>query len=191
MSRHPSAALWIVVAMLCAGGALAQRSPPADEESAKDIVATTVRSLRATRASSPSARRATRRRRCRTRPPGCSSAPTPATGCATTTTSPPRSGSSIERRWLSLPRLVVSASARTSSPRRCAASEMNSTLTGFSSVRTRAKVATSPSARRPRVPHASRARAGTSPTRPSARTEIGRQGVLIIDAAILATRLAA
>ena len=45
MSRHPSASLWIIAATLCAGGALAQDKAPADEESAKDIVATTVRSL--------------------------------------------------------------------------------------------------------------------------------------------------
>ena len=45
MRRHPSAALWIVAAMLCTGGALAQDKMPADEESAKGIVADTVRSL--------------------------------------------------------------------------------------------------------------------------------------------------
>ena len=44
MTRHPSTALWIVAAMLCAGGAGAQNASPADEETAKDIVATTVRS---------------------------------------------------------------------------------------------------------------------------------------------------
>jgi hypothetical protein len=43
MSRYPSAALWIIAAMLCAGAALAQAEPPDDEESAKDIVADTVR----------------------------------------------------------------------------------------------------------------------------------------------------
>jgi hypothetical protein len=43
MRRHPSAALWMIAAMLCAG-AFAQEKMPADEESAKDIVADTVRS---------------------------------------------------------------------------------------------------------------------------------------------------
>jgi hypothetical protein len=41
---HPLASLWLVAAaLLAAGGALAQDQAPADEESAKDIVATTVR----------------------------------------------------------------------------------------------------------------------------------------------------
>ena len=44
MTRYPGAALWIVATMLRAGAALAQAVPPADEESAKDIVADTVRS---------------------------------------------------------------------------------------------------------------------------------------------------
>jgi hypothetical protein len=44
MTGHASASLWINTAMLCAGGVLAQDVPPADEESAKDIVADTVRS---------------------------------------------------------------------------------------------------------------------------------------------------
>jgi hypothetical protein len=44
MKRHQNSALWIVAAMLCAGGAFAQDKMPADDESAKDIVATTVRS---------------------------------------------------------------------------------------------------------------------------------------------------
>ena len=43
--RHPSAALWLIATALCAGGALAQVKARVDEESAKDIVATTVRSL--------------------------------------------------------------------------------------------------------------------------------------------------
>ena len=43
--RHPIAALWLIATALCAGGALAQVKAPVDEESAKDIVATTVRSL--------------------------------------------------------------------------------------------------------------------------------------------------
>jgi hypothetical protein len=44
MMRDPRAAPWIVAAMLCAGAAFAQAVPPGDEESAKDIVADTVRS---------------------------------------------------------------------------------------------------------------------------------------------------
>ncbi len=44
MRSHPSAPLWTIAAMLCAGGALAQDKTPADEESAKGIVADTVRS---------------------------------------------------------------------------------------------------------------------------------------------------
>ena len=44
MIGNPSAALWIIAAMLCAGGAFAQNKMPADEESAKGIVADTVRS---------------------------------------------------------------------------------------------------------------------------------------------------
>jgi hypothetical protein len=44
MFRHRLASLWLVAAALGAGGALAQDRAPADEESAKDIVATTVRS---------------------------------------------------------------------------------------------------------------------------------------------------
>jgi hypothetical protein len=44
MMRDPGAAPWIVAAMLCAGAALAQGVSPGDEESAKDIVADTVRS---------------------------------------------------------------------------------------------------------------------------------------------------
>ena len=43
--RHPIATLWLIATALCAGGALAQVKAPVDEESAKDIVATTVRSL--------------------------------------------------------------------------------------------------------------------------------------------------
>jgi hypothetical protein len=45
MSRHAIAFFYAVAATLAAGGALAQVKAPADEESAKDIVATTVRSL--------------------------------------------------------------------------------------------------------------------------------------------------
>jgi hypothetical protein len=45
MSRHWSTMLGLVAAALGAGGALAQNAAPADEGSAKDIVATTVRSL--------------------------------------------------------------------------------------------------------------------------------------------------
>jgi hypothetical protein len=44
MSRHPIAMLWLLVTGLSAPGAFAQDQMPADEESAKDIVATTVRS---------------------------------------------------------------------------------------------------------------------------------------------------
>ena len=44
MSRHLIAALWVIAAALGAAGAFAQDSAPADEESAMDIVATTVRS---------------------------------------------------------------------------------------------------------------------------------------------------
>jgi hypothetical protein len=44
MKRDPGAAPWVVAAMLGAGAALAQGMPPDDEESAKDIVADTVRS---------------------------------------------------------------------------------------------------------------------------------------------------
>jgi hypothetical protein len=44
MTRDPGAVPWIVAAMLGAGAALAQAVPPADEESAKAIVADTVRS---------------------------------------------------------------------------------------------------------------------------------------------------
>jgi hypothetical protein len=44
MSRHRIAALWMIAAAFCASGALAQNAAPADEESARDIVATTVRS---------------------------------------------------------------------------------------------------------------------------------------------------
>jgi hypothetical protein len=44
MTRHPSAALWIAAAMFCGDSALAQDKMPADDESAKDIVADTVRS---------------------------------------------------------------------------------------------------------------------------------------------------
>ena len=44
MKGDPGAAPWIVAAMLCADAALAQGMPPDDEESAKDIVADTVRS---------------------------------------------------------------------------------------------------------------------------------------------------
>jgi hypothetical protein len=43
MSRHRIAALWMIVAALCTGGALAQNAAPADAETARDIVATTVR----------------------------------------------------------------------------------------------------------------------------------------------------
>jgi hypothetical protein len=45
MSRDPIASLWLMAATLCAGEALAQHGAPSDEESAKNIVATTVRSL--------------------------------------------------------------------------------------------------------------------------------------------------
>jgi hypothetical protein len=45
MSRHAIAVLYGVAATLAAGGALAQVKAPVEEESAKDIVATTVRSL--------------------------------------------------------------------------------------------------------------------------------------------------
>ena len=44
MPRHPFVALLIVAVALGAAGALAQDRAPADEESAKDIIATTVRS---------------------------------------------------------------------------------------------------------------------------------------------------
>jgi hypothetical protein len=44
MSRHPSASLWIIAAMLCAGAACAQDTAPVQEESPRDIVADTVRS---------------------------------------------------------------------------------------------------------------------------------------------------
>jgi hypothetical protein len=43
--RQPIAALWLIATALCAGGALAQVKAPTDVESAKDIVASTVRSL--------------------------------------------------------------------------------------------------------------------------------------------------
>ena len=43
--RHPIAALWLIATALSAGVALAQVKAPVDEDSAKDIVATTVRSL--------------------------------------------------------------------------------------------------------------------------------------------------
>jgi hypothetical protein len=45
MSRPPIALLWMITAALGPGGALAQDAAPVDEETAKDIVATTVRSL--------------------------------------------------------------------------------------------------------------------------------------------------
>jgi hypothetical protein len=45
MNRNRLTALWLIGAALCAGEALAQNTAPADEESAKSIVATTVRSL--------------------------------------------------------------------------------------------------------------------------------------------------
>jgi hypothetical protein len=45
MSRHWLAALGMTAAALCAGGVLAQNAAPTDEETARDIVATTVRSL--------------------------------------------------------------------------------------------------------------------------------------------------
>jgi hypothetical protein len=45
MSRGTIAFLYAVTATLAAGGALAQVKAPVEEESAKDIVATTVRSL--------------------------------------------------------------------------------------------------------------------------------------------------
>lgn len=44
MSRHWVASFWMIAAALSPGGALAQVTAPADEESAKGIVATTVRS---------------------------------------------------------------------------------------------------------------------------------------------------
>jgi hypothetical protein len=44
MSRHWVASFWMIAAALSPGAALAQDTPPAEEESAKDIVATTVRS---------------------------------------------------------------------------------------------------------------------------------------------------
>ena len=44
MGRHPIATLLAMAAALSAGGALAQDRAPADEESALDIIATTVRS---------------------------------------------------------------------------------------------------------------------------------------------------
>jgi hypothetical protein len=43
--RQPIGALWLIATALGAGGALAQVKAPIDVESAKDIVATTVRSL--------------------------------------------------------------------------------------------------------------------------------------------------
>jgi hypothetical protein len=139
--RHPIAALWLIATALCAGGALAQVKAPVDEESAKDIVATTVRSLghpceqpeRAVRdeaASLPGPGRLDSYLQQR-----------PLLG-------PPRQrrarrdqAARLSADWLSL--WPVWASARTSSPRPSAASEMNSTLTGSSSARTRAKVAAS------------------------------------------------
>jgi hypothetical protein len=45
MSRHLIAVLGMTASALCAGGVLAQNAAPADDETAKDIVATTVRSL--------------------------------------------------------------------------------------------------------------------------------------------------
>ena len=45
IGRHRVAALWLIATALCGGDALAQVKAPLDEESAKDIVATTVRSL--------------------------------------------------------------------------------------------------------------------------------------------------
>jgi hypothetical protein len=42
MIRHPS--FWIMAAAFGAAGAIAQEAPPAVDETAKDIVATTVRS---------------------------------------------------------------------------------------------------------------------------------------------------
>ena len=45
MSRYRAMALWIIAAALGAGDALAQNAAPTDEDSARDIVATTVRSL--------------------------------------------------------------------------------------------------------------------------------------------------
>jgi hypothetical protein len=44
MARHAIASLWIIAAALNAAGAVAQDAPPVVEETAKDIVATTVRS---------------------------------------------------------------------------------------------------------------------------------------------------
>jgi hypothetical protein len=45
MSRYWVASLGLIAAALGAGGALAQGGAPADEETARDIIATTVRSL--------------------------------------------------------------------------------------------------------------------------------------------------
>jgi hypothetical protein len=44
MTKHWVASFWMIAAGLSPGGALAQDKPPADEQTARDIVATTVRS---------------------------------------------------------------------------------------------------------------------------------------------------
>jgi hypothetical protein len=45
MSRVPFTSLWVIAGALSTGAVLAQHTPPNDEETARDIVATTVRSL--------------------------------------------------------------------------------------------------------------------------------------------------
>ena len=78
------------------------------------------------------------------------------------------------------------ASARTSSPRRCAASERNSTLTGSSSLRTAANAGTSPA----RAASCKRSRmiaqfSNIARTRACARrAEVGRQRIRIVDTAV-------